>query len=114
MPNSRGRTKFQPRFWLLCVALLFMIFIPLFRSQNGNTRTQTERLTELKRVQYEAEMYGEKLKYQLENAESAGFRERVARQQYDYAMPGGVRFMAEPYAPAGLTVDGYMEWADLP
>ncbi len=95
MPNPKGRVVFQFRFWVLCAVLLVVIFLPIFSKQNGQLASQQGALAELQQQVYEETMRGERLKQQLVNSETDGFREREARQRYGYVMPGVVRFMAE-------------------
>ncbi len=95
MPKQRGRFVFHLRFWVICAALLFVIFLPLFRAQEHQAQKQREQLAALQQEQYEGILHSERLKNQIENAETDSFREREARRRYGYVMPGIIRFTAE-------------------
>lgn len=100
MPKQRGRFVFHLRFWVICAGLLFVIFLPFFRTQDHQAQKQREQLAALQQEQYKETLRGEHLKDQIENSETDSFREREARRRYGYVMPGVIRFTTEGSLPA--------------
>jgi cell division protein FtsB len=95
MPDQRQPLTFRPRFLLICAAAMVAIFIPIFRSQDGEAQSQQAKLWTLQNEQYAEVTRGEAIKDQLQKAETNAFREREARRRYGYAMPGSIRFVLE-------------------
>lgn len=110
MPKPRTRVVFQLRFWLICAGLLFIVFIPIFRSQDFQAQRQREELNKLWQESYDETMRGERLKEQLKYAETDSFRAREARRRYGYVMPGVIRFVAEEVLGTNAVGAVGMEW----
>jgi len=94
MSQPKGRVVFRFRFLVICAALLVVIFIPVFRSQDSHARQQRQQLESLQEENYTEVMREAKLRDQLKLTETDGFREREARRRYGYGMPGVMRFVA--------------------
>lgn len=95
MPKIKRRVVFRLRFWVLCAALLFIIFVPIYNSQNRLAEEKKQQLEELQQQQYQEAMRGDELRRQLEYSDTDAFRAREARRSYGYVLPGSIRYVAE-------------------
>ena len=95
MPKKANRVEFRLRFGLICAALMCVAFIALFRGQDASALRQQKQLAELQEEAYAEGLRGDRLRNQLQAAETAGFREREARRRFGYVRKGVIRFVAD-------------------
>lgn len=95
MPKVKRRIAFRLRFWVLCVAVLFAIFVPIYNTQNRLAEEKKQQLEALQQQQYQEAMRGDELRRQLEYSDTDAFRAREARRSYGYVLPGSIRYVVE-------------------
>lgn len=95
MPKVKRRIVFRLRFWVLCAAVLLVIFVPIYNTQNRLAEEKKQQLEALQQQQYQEAMRGDELRRQLEYSDTDAFRAREARRSYGYVLPGSIRYIAE-------------------
>ena len=90
---SRKKTV-KPRFWLLMMAVLAMVFMGVYVSQNQYLTTQAESIQALELKKAQALDENAALERKIAFAKTSEYVERVAREQLGLLKKNEVRFVS--------------------
>lgn len=92
------KKNIKPRFWLILMAVLVLVFASMYVSQNGYLAQQAEQIAQLQQQQDDATNENAELERKISFAKTDEYVERVARDELGLLKPGEVRFVASPGA----------------
>ncbi len=89
------RVKIQPRFWMLCILIMVIVFGIFLLCANHDLRVGSEKLDEatVERTELQSEL--QSLQEELEYVQTDDYVIRVARDELGMLMPGEVRYVSE-------------------
>jgi len=84
----------KPRFWLLMMAVLALVFFSVYVSQSQYLASQAETIRELEQLKAQALDENAALERRIAFAKTSEYVERVAREQLGLLKKNEVRFVA--------------------